>query len=158
MKRVWLEPAVKIHPAVDKAIRQFDAVLIGPGSFYTSLLPIFLVGGVREALQEVKGPVVLISNLLTEGSGMNGFTACDAARQIADAIGRPVDVVVQNVAGPSEEVLARYAQEHKRPLALGTLPEHCELVEGDFWQDDIARHDRRRLAFAVWFALAKRLL
>jgi uncharacterized cofD-like protein len=158
VKRIWLEPAVKIHPAVDKAIRRFDAVLIGPGSFYTSLLPIFLVSGVREALQDVKGPVVLISNLLTEGSGMNGFTACDGARQIADAIGRPVDVVVQNVAGPSEDVLARYALEHKRPLALGTLPKDCELVEGDFWQDDIARHDRRRLAFAVWFALAKRLL
>src|SRR5436190_11814572 len=112
VKRIWLEPAVRIHPSVDLAIRNFDAVLIGPGSFYTSLLPIFLVGGVREALQEVRGPVVLISNLLTGGSGMNGFTACDAARQIADAMGRPVDVVVQNIAGPSEEVLARYALEH----------------------------------------------
>jgi uncharacterized cofD-like protein len=158
VKRIWLEPSVKIHPAVDNAIRQFDAVLIGPGSFYTSLMPIFLVSGVREALQEVKGPVVLISNLLTEGSGMNGFTACDGARQIADAIGRPVDVVVQNVTGPSDEVLARYAAEHKRPMGLGTLPEECELVEGDFWQGDIARHDRRKLAFAVWLALAKRLL
>jgi uncharacterized cofD-like protein len=158
VKRIWLEPTVKIHPVVDEAIRKFDAVLIGPGSFYTSLLPIFLVAGVREAVQEVKGPVVLISNLLTEGSGMNGFTACDAARQIADAIGRPVDVVVQNVAAPSEEVLSRYAQEHKRPLALGTLPNSCELVEGDFWQDDIARHHRRRLAFAIWHVLAQRLL
>jgi uncharacterized cofD-like protein len=158
VKRIWLEPAVKIHPTVDRAIRNFDAVLIGPGSFYTSLLPIFLVGGVREAVQEVRGPVVLISNLLTEGSGMNGFTACDAARQIADAIGRPVDVVVHNVTAPSDDVLARYAQEHKRPLALGTLPDNCAVVEGDFWQDDIARHDRRRLAFAVWFALARRLL
>jgi uncharacterized cofD-like protein len=158
VKRIWLEPAVKIHPTVDRAIRNFDAVLIGPGSFYTSLLPIFLVGGVREAVQEVRGPVMLISNLLTEGSGMNGFTACDAARQIADAIGRPVDVVVHNVTAPSDDVLARYAQEHKRPLALGTLPDNCAVVEGDFWQDDIARHDRRRLAFAVWFALARRLL
>ena len=158
VKRIWLEPKVKIHPAVDQAIRKFDAVLIGPGSFYTSLLPIFLVTGVREALHEVKGPVVLISNLLTEGSGMNGFTASDAARQISEAIGRPVDVLVQNIAGPSEEVLARYAKEHKRPLELGPLAAGCELVEGDFWQDDIARHDRRRLAFAVWFALAKRLL
>jgi len=157
-KRVWLEPKVKIHPAVNQAIRKFDAVLIGPGSFYTSLLPIFLVTGVREALQDVKGPVVLISNLLTEGSGMNGFTAAEATRQISEAIGRPVDVLVHNVAGPSEEVLARYANEHKRPLELGPLPAGCELVEGDFWQDDIARHDRRRLAFAVWFALAKRLL
>ena len=54
VKRIWLEPSVKIHPAVDEAIRKFDAVLIGPGSFYTSLLPIFLVGGVREALQDVR--------------------------------------------------------------------------------------------------------
>src|SRR4029453_10406535 len=134
VKRVWLEPKVKIHPAVNQAIRKFDAVLIGPGSFYTSLLPIFLVTGVREALHDVKGPVVLISNLLTEGSGMNGFTASDAARQISEAIDRPVDVVVQNVAGPSEEVLARYAKEHKRPLELGPLPAGCGLGGGGFWK------------------------
>jgi uncharacterized cofD-like protein len=157
VKRTWLEPSVKIHPAVDEAIKKFDAVLIGPGSFYTSLMPIFLVEGVSEALSHVKGPVVLIANLLTEGSGMNGFTAGDAARQISAAIGRPVDVLVQNTAGPAPHVLARYAEEHKRPLELGTLPAGCELLEGDFWWEDIARHDRRRLAHAVWMALGKRL-
>jgi len=133
-------------------------VLIGPGSFYTSLMPIFLVKGVREALHDVKGPVVLISNLLTEGSGMNGFTASEGVKQISDAIGRPVDVLVHNVATPSEDVRSRYAEEHKHPLELGALPENCELVEGDFWQDEIARHHKRRLAFAIWLALAKRLL
>jgi uncharacterized cofD-like protein len=158
VKRIWLEPSVQIHPAVDAAIRKFDAVLIGPGSFYTSLMPIFLVDGVPDALQSVRGPVILIANLLTEGSGMNGFTAGDAARQIGEAIGRPIDVVVQNTAGPSADVLNRYAAEHKRPLQLGTLPERCELIEGDFWCDDIARHDRRRLAYAVGLALGKRLL
>jgi uncharacterized cofD-like protein len=158
VKRIWLEPAAQIHPAVDVAIRKFDAVLIGPGSFYTSLMPIFLVEGVREALQHVKGPVILISNLLTEGSGMNGFTAGDAVRQIADTIARPIDVLIQNAAVPSEDVLARYAAEQKRPLQLGTLPSETELIEGDFWQDEIARHGRRRLAAAVWLALGKKLL
>lgn len=158
VKRTWLEPSVKIHPAVEQAIRHLDAVLIGPGSFYTSLMPIFLVEGVRDALSEVKGPVILIANLLTEGSGMNGFTASDAVHQITDVIGRPVDVLVQNTAGPSREVLDRYAAEHKRPLELGTLPDGCELLEGDFWLDDIARHDRRRLAQAIWLALGKKLL
>jgi uncharacterized cofD-like protein len=158
VKRIWLEPPAQIHPSVEAAIRGFDAVLIGPGSFYTSLMPIFLVNGVREALQDVRGPVILISNLLTEGSGMNGFTAGDAVRQISAAIGRPVDVVVQNAAGPSADVLARYANEEKRPLELGELPAGTELIEGDFWQDEIARHGRRRLAAAVWLALGKRLL
>ena len=158
VKRIWLEPAAEIHPAVDAAIRTFDAVLIGPGSFYTSLMPIFLVDGVRDALQDVRGPVILISNLLTEGSGMNGFTAGDGVRQISEAIGRPVDVVIHNATGPSEDVLARYAAEEKRPLELGSLPAGTELIEGDFWQDEIARHGRRRLAAAVWLALGKRLL
>ena len=156
--RTWLEPSVRIHPSVDKAIRKLEAVLIGPGSFYTSLMPIFLVEGVSAALAEVKGPVVLIANLLTEGSGMNGFTAGEAVRQISDAIGRPIDVLLKNTAGPSQDVLDRYAAEHKRPLELGSLPDGCELIEGDFWCDDIARHDRRRLAQAVWIALGKRLL
>ena len=49
VRRIWLEPPVSIHPAVAKAIAGFDAVIIGPGSFYTSLMPIFLVRGVAEA-------------------------------------------------------------------------------------------------------------
>ncbi len=158
VKRIWLEPPAQIHPAVDAAIREFDAVLIGPGSFYTSLMPIFLVEGVRDALQKMRGPVILISNLLTEGSGMNGFTAGHAVRQIAETIGRPIDVLIQNAAVPSSDVLARYAAEEKRPLQLGDLPKETELIEGDFWQDEIARHGRRRLAAAVWLALGKRLL
>ncbi len=158
VKRIWLEPTPKIHPAVKAAIRDFDAVLIGPGSFYTSLMPIFLVEGVREALEDVHGPVILVSNLLTEGSGMNGFTAGHAVRQISETIGRPIDVIIQNVAVPSQDVLERYAAEEKRPLRLGALPRETELIEGDFWQDEIARHGRRRLAAAVWLALGKRLL
>jgi hypothetical protein len=55
-------------------------------------------------------------------------------------------------------VLGRYALEHKEPLAPGALPEHVELVGGEFWTSDIARHDRLRLAYAVWAVLSKRLL
>ena len=51
---------------------------------------------------------------------------------------------------PSPQVLGRYALEHKEPLAPGTLPDHCELVGGEFWTGEIARHDRLRLAYAVW--------
>ena len=80
VRRIWLEPQVSIHPVVADAIRSFDAVIIGPGSFFTSLMPPLLVRGVKEALAEMRGPIILISNLLTEGSGMEGFTAADAAK------------------------------------------------------------------------------
>lgn len=158
VRRIWLEPPVAIHPAVTRAIEGFDAVTIGPGSFYTSLMPIFLVRGVAEALKNMKGPVILVANLLTEGRGMAGFTAADAVAWIERAIERPVDVVITNNAWPSETVLQRYAVEHKKPLETGTLPAHCAEVSAELWCGDIARHDRLRLAYAVWTVLSQRLL
>ena len=149
---------MSIHPAVAAAIPEFDAVIIGPGSFYTSLMPIFLVGGVSDALREMKGPIILIANLLTEGRGMQGFTAADAVARIEEAIQRRVDVVITNMTWPSPKILSRYATEHKEPLVPGRLPAHCEIVGGEFWTGEIARHDRLRLAYAVWSVLSRRLL
>jgi uncharacterized cofD-like protein len=156
--RLWLEPEAGLHDAVAKEIPRFDAVIIGPGSFYTSLMPIFLVRGAREAVRQVDGPVVLVTNLLTEGRGMWHFTAGEAVRQMEVAIGRPIDVAVVNTARPPDATLARYHAEHKRPLELGDVPESCEVVTGEFWCGDIARHHRRRLAQGVWAVLASRLL
>ena len=158
VRRLWLEPDVAIHPVVADAIRRFDAVIIGPGSFFTSLMPPLLVRGVKEALAEVRGPVILIANLLTEGSGMAGFTAAEATRWVSRAIERPVDVVIANTGAPSPEAVARYAGEHKAPLELGDLDPGTDPVLGHFWCTEIARHERRRLAFAVWTVLSQRLL
>jgi uncharacterized cofD-like protein len=158
VRRIWLEPPVSIHPVVAKAIAEFDAVIIGPGSFYTSLMPIFLVGGVPEALAQVKGPFILVANLLTEGRGMLGFTAADAVARIEQAIDRKIDVVITNTKWPPPGVLARYALENKEPMAPGRLPSHVQIVGGEFWTSDIARHDRLRLAYAVWSVLSARLL
>jgi uncharacterized cofD-like protein len=158
VRRLWLEPQAAIHPVVARAIRDFDAVIIGPGSFFTSLMPPLLVRGVKEALADVKGPIILIANLLTEGRGMEGFTAADAATWVSRAIDRPVDVVIANTGRPSPEGLMRYAAEHKAPLELGDLDSGVEQVLGRFWCTEIARHDRRRLSFAVWSVLSHKLL
>jgi len=156
--RIWLEPAVSIHPAAAAAIPTFDAVIIGPGSFYTSLIPTFLPDGVRDAIVTVDGPIVLVTNLLTEGRGMKGFTAGAAVSRFSEEIGRPVDVVIVNTGHPGEESLARYAREHKEPLPVGDVPDGCEVITGEFWQGAFARHTRRRLAYAVWGVLSQRLL
>ena len=156
--RVWLEPEAVLHPAVAEAIRGFEAVIIGPGSFFTSLMPPLLVRGMKEATARVRGPIVLIANLLTEGSGMAGFSAADAARWVAGALGRPVDVLIANSGRPAAGGLGRYADEGKDPLELGELDPRTQLVTGDFWHTEIARHDRRRLSFAVWSVLSARLL
>ena len=158
VERLWLEPQVRILEPAAQAIAGFDAAIVGPGSFYTSLMPIFLVSGAAEAVRAMRGPVVLVTNLLTEGRGMSGFTAGDAIRRLGRTIGRPIDVAIVNTARPSAATLERYAHEHKAPLEIGEVPHECEVVTGEFWCNEIARHDRRRLAQAVWAVLARRLL
>jgi len=116
------------------------------------------VRGVADALKNMKGPVILVANLLTEGRGMAGFTAADAVVWIERAIDRPIDVVITNNQWPDNGVLERYAVEHKKPLATGNLPSHVEEVSAELWCRDIARHDRLRLAYTVWSVLSQRLL
>src|SRR6478735_5775054 len=156
--RVWLEPPPAIHPTVRGAIEQFDAAIIGPGSFFTSLMPSLLVEGVPDALARIKGPIIVVSNLLTEGQGMRGFTAADEVAWISKAIGRNVDVLIANQGEPSRDALERYAAEDKHPLQIGDLDASTEPVVGQFWQSEIARHNRQRLSYAVWSVLSRRLL
>ena len=156
--RVWLEPSAQIYPAVQTAIAEFDAVIIGPGSFFTSLMPTLLVDGVSEALAKVRGPIIVVANLLTEGRGMQAFTAAEAVVWVSRTIGRPVDVLIVNEGGPSPGGLARYDAEHKHPLQLGRPPAGTEIVFGEFWKSDIARHERQRLSYTVWSVLSRRLL
>src|SRR5258705_6683953 len=113
VRRIWLEPAVSIHPAVAKAVTEFDAAIIGPGSFYTSLMPIFLVRGVPQALAEVKGPIILIANLLTEGRGMFGFTAGDAPNPPQGALHRKNDGVITHITWPSPHPPGRHPPPHQ---------------------------------------------
>jgi uncharacterized cofD-like protein len=157
VSRLWLEPHARIHPAVQQAIGTFDAAVIGPGSFFTSLMPTLLVHGVADRLRGVEGPIILVTNLLTEGRGMSEFTAAEAVAWVSRTINRPVDVVIANEGYPSDAVLTRYRAEHKQPLPLGEVTKGCEVVTGPFWRSDIARHDRRRLSYAVWAVLSRRL-
>jgi hypothetical protein len=42
-------------------------------------------------------------------------------------------------------------------MALGHIAGPTMVVEGEFWRTDIARHDRRRLSYAVWSVLSRQL-
>ncbi|NQU36726.1 MAG: uridine diphosphate-N-acetylglucosamine-binding protein YvcK [Actinobacteria bacterium] len=59
-----VEPAEpKACPEAVAAIQVADAIVLGPGSWYTSVLPHLLVPGVRRALAELTSPKILVLNL-----------------------------------------------------------------------------------------------
>ncbi|SHE29818.1 conserved hypothetical protein, cofD-related [Ferrithrix thermotolerans DSM 19514] len=64
IKKVWVEPDLSGSPTETiEAIASADAVVLGPGSLYTSVLAAAVVPDVRRALADAKGTVVFVANL-----------------------------------------------------------------------------------------------
>lgn len=151
--RLWLEPPVAGSKEAIEAIEAADAICVGPGSFYTSVLSNFLPKGISDAVRESTAPLIFISNLLTEGKGMRGYTVEKIVSIAEKYLGREIDFVIVNTRVPKGKILARYAEEEKYPLvpdvaSFGSLPSRYVLE--DLWlEEDIARHDSDRLAGVV---------
>jgi uncharacterized cofD-like protein len=64
-------------PGVEQALREADLIVLGPGSLYTSLLPVLLIPRVAAAIAGSGARVALVCNLLTEAGETDGFSAAD---------------------------------------------------------------------------------
>lgn len=136
------------------ALRTADAIIIGPGSVYTSVIPNFLVKGVAEAVAASPALKVYVCNVMTQPGETSGFSASDHIRAIEDQAGRRVfDYVLVNVERPSEALLERYAEtgsefvtpDVDRVRAMGYRP-----LPGRFiCQTSVVRHDHDALAQAI---------
>ncbi|MDH7497650.1 MAG: YvcK family protein, partial [Syntrophomonadaceae bacterium] len=60
-----------------EAIAAAEAVILGPGSLYTSLIPNLLVRGVAEALRCSPAPKIYVANIMTEKGETDGHTLSD---------------------------------------------------------------------------------
>jgi uncharacterized cofD-like protein len=158
IRRVFLEPPVRVLPRAGKALARADRVLIGPGDLYTSIVPCLLVDGVAEAIRSCGGEVVYICNVMTKRGETDGYTAADFVRAIHRYLGRRVDTVVVNTTEPHPEAAARYADEGAFPVAaeldsVRSMVPH--VLAGAFMMtESLVRHDAERVLLALWPQLA----
>lgn len=97
VKKLFLEPEVKANPKVISAIKNADLIIIAPGKFYTSILPIFLVKGVSEAVRKSRAKKVFICNLMTQVGNTDGFSVEDFLTILEKYLGKDViDYVIFN--------------------------------------------------------------
>ncbi|MDO4400444.1 MAG: YvcK family protein [Coriobacteriia bacterium] len=79
LRRVWLVAPEGCHPyseALD-AIRRADAIVLGPGSLFTSVIPNLLVPGVIDAIRESSGKTIFACNASDLDGETMGFSSRD---------------------------------------------------------------------------------
>jgi hypothetical protein len=90
ISRVWLEPGDPVPaPGVIDALETADAVVIGPGSLYTSIIPNLLVGKVADAVRSSRAIKIFICNLMTQAGETDGYSAADHVRTLLDYLPSP---------------------------------------------------------------------
>lgn len=156
ISRVWLAPRhVAPAPGVLDALTTADAIVLGPGSLFTSLVPNLLVDGVAEAIRSSRALRIFVCNLMTQPGETEGFTPLDHVRALEEYLGpRAIDVCLVNRRAPAPDLLDRYAaagaelvDRDPKPLAAaGVLPVLADLVAED---RSAVRHDEARLAEMV---------
>ena len=128
-----LVQSIRLLPAIAAA----DYVVLGPGSWFTSVLPHLMIPGLARAIIESGAHKVLTLNVAS-GHETAGFSPTRHMELIAEhAPGLRLDTVVadETFAGEDETLEAACARLGAR-LVIGDVAMH----------DNTARHDRLRLA------------
>lgn len=153
--RVRLEPEGACPlPDARRAIASADLVVLGPGSLYTSIIPVLLVRQLTRAIARSHARVVLVMNLMSEPGETEGYTPGEFVRTIRrHAPFLPIHDVLLNTAPIPQPLQARYAAHGAHPIAPDTESLHamgCRPVARDLVGSGLKiRHDPDKLARAV---------
>lgn len=155
VERVELVPQhVEPLPEVIEAIKAADAIVIGPGSLYTSVLPNLLIPGMVDAIVQSKAKKIYICNVMTQPGETDSFTASSHVDVIYKHIKqRLFDYIIVNAASFPTEALEKYQSQNSYPVmvdleALNRLG--LRVIARDFVHyATYARHDSRLIAEQV---------
>ncbi|NJM05926.1 YvcK family protein [Candidatus Gracilibacteria bacterium] len=168
IKRLYLDPPAAAYTRSLAAIRSADLVVLGPGSFYTSVMATLLHDGMREALRETSACVVFVCNTTTQPGQTDGLRLADHVRVLSEWLGPEVldaallhrssavdPAVAARYAAAGLHVLASDAEDVAMVAALGVqvlIDDLAERAGGEraLWnKQDTIRHNPVALGHAL---------
>ncbi len=98
IKELFIDPPdAEASPTAIKAISNADLIVIGPGSLYTSILPVLMVGGIVDAIAESKGLKYYICNVATEIGETQHFNVVRHIEVLERYLGSEIlDMIIAN--------------------------------------------------------------
>ena len=123
-----------------EAIRSAEWVVLGPGSWFTSVIPHLMVPGLRRALAETEGRLVVVLNLEAQVGETTGFGPGD---HLAALFEHAPDLTVHAVL-----VDASSLADDRERLEKAVADRGARLVVEDIAVPGEPRHDPDRLAAA----------
>lgn len=115
---VYIEPEISfpMKEAID-AIEEADAIVLGPGSLYTSVIPNLLIKDMADTISAADGIKIYISNVMTQPGETDGYSLWDHVNAIIYHSREDlIDYVIANVEEIPEETLKKYSEDGATPV------------------------------------------
>jgi len=154
IKDVFFDPpyAAPLDEVIE-AIRDADAIVLGPGSLYTSIMPNLLVDRVAREVEASSAIKIYVCNVMTQPGETDAFTASAHVKTLLDqARAHVCDIVVVNDQLPSK-LRSIYAEEGQLPVLvdereiakLGVKVVRAQVIS----ETENVRHDSEKLARVI---------
>lgn len=120
IKQLMIEPkdAKPLKDAL-KAIEEADAIVLGPGSLYTSVIPNLLVKDISDYIRKSDAIKIYISNIMTQPGETHGFRASDHIKVLKKYGGRGiVNYVIANRGDIPTDVKEKYLKDGSQLVEL----------------------------------------
>ncbi|MEF2248128.1 MULTISPECIES: gluconeogenesis factor YvcK family protein [unclassified Paenibacillus] len=156
IKRVFLEPEnVEALPEAVEAIVQADAILIGPGSLYTSIIPNLIVPSLAQAIVESEAVKLFVCNVMTQPGETDNYTVSNHLDAIHAHIGHHLfDYVIVNDGEIPPQVESKYAEKGARAVHLDmdevTRRGYKVIADRLVLFRTFLRHDAERLSHHIY--------
>lgn len=152
IERIFIDPkdAIALKEAL-LAIKDADAIILGPGSLYTSIIPNLLVKEIKEEIHKSSAIKIYISNLMTQQGETEGYATEDHIKAIHSHAGKGIiEYAIVNKGTVDKDLEEKYKD--KGATLVKTNKEELEklnikVVESNLVKvkDGYIRHDNVRM-------------
>jgi uncharacterized cofD-like protein len=145
-----------VHPnkAVLKAILNADAIVLGPGSLFTSILPNLLVKEVSETIAIARAIKIYVCNVMTQPGETDAFRVSDHVRALlAHTSTNFIHYVLANKETVPSYLLNRYLKFKQEPVIIDQKEVESlgpKLVRANLLnRENFVRHSPEKLSKAI---------
>lgn len=157
LKKIFYKKSVSLNKKAEEMLLDAGFIIIGPGDYFESLVPNFIVGGFKKAIKKTKAKIVFVVNMTNKKIHTEGWTAFDYMMNTEKYLGRKIDFILMNNEPPSEKQKRRYQlKEGDGVLVLDDLKERKNVIRypllSHLFFDHIRsfiRHDSLKLAGCI---------
>lgn len=102
-----------------QAIEEADAIIMGPGSLYTSIIPNLLVKNISKTIGKSQAIKIYISNVMTQPGETDDFSVSDHLKVLIKYGGKnSIDYVIANDGDVDDDIKERYLKEGSKLVDL----------------------------------------